>query len=106
VRGGRYDNIGNVFGRARPAVGFSIYLRELAGLHGAAAPRAILAPGDDDADLREIVRRLRRDGHVVVQRLPEETGIAEPEDFIFDRELRYVDDGWRVVLRDDVPLVE
>jgi len=106
VRGGRYDNIGDVFGRARPAVGLSIYLRELAGLHGADAPRAILAPDDDDAGLREIVRRLRQDGQIVVQRLPEETGIAEREDFIFDRELRYVDDGWQVVSRDDVPLVK
>jgi len=44
LRGGRYDNIGKVFGRARPAVGFSIYLRDLVGLLRVDSPRAILAP--------------------------------------------------------------
>ena len=51
LRGGRYDGIGKAFGRARPAVGFSIYLRDLVGLLGADAPHAILAPADDDAGL-------------------------------------------------------
>src|SRR6185436_8965087 len=52
--GGRYDEVGQAFGRARPATGFSLDLRELAGL----APRAmessrILAPyAPDDAGLR------------------------------------------------------
>src|SRR2546430_7971819 len=31
ARGGRYDEVGKAFGRARPATGFSIYLRSLAG---------------------------------------------------------------------------
>ncbi len=31
ARGGRYDEVGKAFGRARPATGFSIYLRGLAG---------------------------------------------------------------------------
>ena len=30
ARGGRYDDVGKAFGRARPAVGFSIYLRSVA----------------------------------------------------------------------------
>ena len=74
LRGGRYDNIGKAFGRARPAVGFSIYLRELVRLLGTRAARAILAPADDDADLREAIGRLRADGEIVVQRLPDECG--------------------------------
>jgi ATP phosphoribosyltransferase regulatory subunit len=106
LRGGRYDNIGKAFGRARPAVGFSIYLRDLVGLLGADAPRAILAPAADDASLRETVRRLRKEGQIVVQRLPEETGNAEPGDFIFDRELRHVSGGWQVAARDVAALVK
>jgi ATP phosphoribosyltransferase regulatory subunit len=31
ARGGRYDEVGKAFGRARPATGFSIDLRSLAG---------------------------------------------------------------------------
>ena len=100
LRGGRYDNIGKVFGRARPAVGFSIYLRDLVGLLGVDSPRAILAPVGDDQTLRETVRRLRKDGEIVVQRLPDEVGSAEPGDFIFDRELRRVGSDWQLAARD------
>ncbi len=100
LRGGRYDNIGKVFGRARPAVGFSIYLRDLAGLLGVDSLRAILAPVGDDQNLRETVRRLRKDGEIVVQRLPDEVGSAEPGDFIFDRELRLVGSDWQLAARD------
>jgi ATP phosphoribosyltransferase regulatory subunit len=99
LRGGRYDNIGKVFGRARPAVGFSIYLRDLVGLLGVDAARAILAPVGDDPNLRETVRRLRKDGEIVVQRLPDEVGSAEPGDFIFDRELRRVGSDWQLAAR-------
>ena len=100
LRGGRYDNIGKVFGRARPAVGFSIYLRDLVGLLSVDSPRAILAPVGDDQTLRETVRRLRKDGEIVVQRLPDEVGSAEPGDFIFDRELRRVGSDWQLAARD------
>ena len=100
LRGGRYDNIGKVFGRARPAVGFSIYLRDLVGLLRVDSPRAILAPVGDDQTLRETVRRLRKDGEIVVQRLPDEVGSAEPGDFIFDRELRRVGSDWQLAARD------
>jgi ATP phosphoribosyltransferase regulatory subunit len=100
LRGGRYDNIGKAFGRARPAVGFSIYLRELVGLLGSEAPRAILAPAADDSGLHELIQRLRRQGEIVVRRLPDEVGTAEPGDFIFDRELRLSDAGWQLTARD------
>ena len=106
LRGGRYDDIGKAFGRARPAVGFSIYLRDLVGLTRADLPRAIVAPPDDDAGLGETVCRLRGEGHIVVQRLPEEVGNAAPGDFIFDRELRRVDGDWQVVVRDVAALVK
>lgn len=70
--GGRYDQVGEAFGRARPATGFSLDLRELVGLAPAAQPIArILAPyaPDDDA-LERVVAELRSRGEVVVVELP------------------------------------
>ena len=72
ARGGRYDEVGKAFGRPRPATGFSMDLRELA---GAAAPaRAtdrILAPArPGDAALVRKVAALRAAGRVVVEDLP------------------------------------
>jgi ATP phosphoribosyltransferase regulatory subunit len=97
LRGGRYDGIGKAFGRARPAVGFSVYLRELVRLGEVGMQRAILAPGGDDAELRALVRQLRDAGEVVVQTLPgeeEHTG-----DFVFDREIAQNNGNWSVVAR-------
>src|SRR5258708_33165310 len=39
ARGGRYDEVGKAFGRARPATGFSIDLRSLAGVSGSSKKR-------------------------------------------------------------------
>jgi ATP phosphoribosyltransferase regulatory subunit len=69
--GGRYDEVGKAFGRARPATGFSMDLREVA----RAAPYeprqgAILAPYTDDAALAERIAELRAGGEVVVVELP------------------------------------
>ena len=106
LRGGRYDNIGKAFGRARPAVGFSIYLRELVRLLGTRAARAVLAPADDDPALREAIRRLRAGGEIVVQRLPGEFGGPNSGDFNFDRELRRVGNAWQVAAREGAELVK
>ena len=97
LRGGRYDGIGKAFGRARPAVGFSIYLRELARLGEAASPRAILAPAQQDPALRGLVRQLREAGEVVVQALPGEE--EQAGDFVFDREIAQQNGNWSVVAR-------
>jgi ATP phosphoribosyltransferase regulatory subunit len=97
LRGGRYDGIGKAFGRARPAVGFSIYLRELARLAEPAGPRAILAPAGGDEALRTLMRQLREAGEVVVQALPGEAGQAG--DFVFDREIVASDGHWSVAAR-------
>jgi len=72
ARGGRYDEVGKAFGRPRPATGFSIDLRELA---GAAAPfkvrSAILAPAPDgDAKLAQKIAALRAAGEIVIEELP------------------------------------
>jgi len=77
--GGRYDEVGKTFGRARPATGFSMDLRELAQLSAASVPLgAILAPFRKDAALRAKVDELRRAGEVVVDDLPGHEGtVAE-----------------------------
>ncbi len=72
ARGGRYDEVGKAFGRPRPATGFSIDLRELA---GAAAPvkarSTILAPAHGgDAKLTKKIAALRAAGEVVIEELP------------------------------------
>jgi ATP phosphoribosyltransferase regulatory subunit len=68
--GGRYDEVGAAFGRARPATGFSLDLRELVRL----TPEqqgvgAILAPWPEDATLRDEIGKLRRSGETVVSAL-------------------------------------
>lgn len=77
ARGGRYDEIGEVFGRARPATGFSADLKTLMRL-GSHPPvsleGAVLAPGDADPDLRVRVDELRAAGTVVIRELPGQAG--------------------------------
>ncbi len=69
--GGRYDGVGEAFGRARPATGFTLYLLELARLAPAApAPACIRAPRVSDPTLAAAMTRLRRAGQVVIQDLP------------------------------------
>lgn len=69
--GGRYDNMGRAFGRARPATGFSMDLREVVRLseNGEEAGK-ILAPCGDDPALQQEVARLRAAGEVVAVALP------------------------------------
>jgi len=71
ARGGRYDEIGKVFGRARAATGFSTDLDTLLRLIEPPTyeVRAILAPDDDDPGLQETVRQLRGQGERVVYAL-------------------------------------
>ena len=81
ARGGRYDNIGAVFGRARPATGFSADLKLLSALSKQSyqtAPRELIfAPLADDAALNEKIRDLRAQQRAVVQQLPGQTGSAK-----------------------------
>lgn len=86
VRGGRYDEVGAVFGRNRPAAGFSLDLRELVGV---VAPRAlkaaIRAPWGLDSALRAAVAALREQGETVVCVLPGHE--SEVDEFHCDRQL-------------------
>lgn len=69
--GGRYDGAGGVFGRSRPATGFSLDLRQILGcLSGPAARGGILAPFADDVGLRARITELRAAGERVVVELP------------------------------------
>ncbi len=75
ARGGRYDDIGRVFGRARPAVGFSADLKGLIqhgrGLTERYRPAdAILAPWSSDPGLQQSIESLRAQGQRVIQELP------------------------------------
>jgi ATP phosphoribosyltransferase regulatory subunit len=71
ARGGRYDHVGEAFGRARPATGFSLDLRELARLMPSAERKdAIMAPWSQDESLKKKINELRSAGEVVIQSLP------------------------------------
>jgi ATP phosphoribosyltransferase regulatory subunit len=97
ARGGRYDEIGKVFGRARPATGFSADLRSLMQLGSRewpAAAGAVLAPVEQDAALAEKVRQLRAQGEVVIQQLPGQQGSRR--EMGCDRSLRWDGSDWVV----------
>jgi ATP phosphoribosyltransferase regulatory subunit len=90
VRGGRYDEVGAVFGRNRPAVGFSLDVKELVGVASKRPLKAaIRAPwldsGADAADLRAAIAKLRGQGETVVCVLPGHE--SEVDEFHCDREL-------------------
>ena len=79
ARGGRYDAIGEVFGRARPATGFSTDLKTLLDLSQrdfSSPDSAIFAPADNDPALAIAVRKLRQQGECVVSGLPGQVGDA------------------------------
>lgn len=93
AQGGRYDGAGKAFGRARPATGFSMDLRELAGLVNPAAPRsAILAPyAGHDRKLAQKISEYRQQGETVVELLPGEMLCEGP---ICNRKLVEVGGQW------------
>ena len=73
--GGRYDDFGRTYGRARPATGFSMDLRELVRLSPECEARgAILAPWPEDDALHAEALRLRAQGERVVLALPGHEG--------------------------------
>lgn len=94
--GGRYDEVGQAFGRARPATGFSLDLRGVVtALPPAEKTRAIFAPCDVDSGLQQAIEALRADGQVVIQELPgHEQHRAE---LGCDRKLEKQGTQWQVV---------
>lgn len=92
ANGGRYNGVGEVFGRARPATGFAADLKILMAL---APPNphqrgAISMPDSDDPALLDQVDALRQRGEIVINTL----GAAV--DARCDRQLVETDDGWVV----------
>jgi ATP phosphoribosyltransferase regulatory subunit len=79
AQGGRYDNVGAVFGRARPATGFSADLKNLVAISQPQnyPPPAIFAPYGDSAELHQEIGRLRQSGERVVVELPGQRQQAE-----------------------------
>ncbi|TXT25104.1 MAG: ATP phosphoribosyltransferase regulatory subunit [Gallionellaceae bacterium] len=94
--GGRYDDVGRSFGRARPATGFSMDLRQLHGLLAQQVlPGGIRAPHCDDPALQEKIAQLRAQGLAVVVDL---LGAPSLRDELgCDRELVLRDGAWIVV---------
>lgn len=94
AQGGRYDEVGKSFGRARPATGFSMDLREIAAIAPRVEPAAaIVAPLADDSALHKAVERLRAQGEVVIVALPGHQSRAQ-------RRLVLRDGAWRVEQND------
>lgn len=95
VRGGRYDEVGAVFGRNRPAAGFSLDIKQLVSV---VSPRplkaAIRAPWGEAQDVNAAIAALRQQGETVVCVLPGHG--SEVDEFRCDRELVQVDGRWVV----------
>ena len=96
-RGGRYDGIGAAFGRARPATGFSLDLRELVELRRDrhTPPAIIVAPWSDDPALLAFIDTLRAQGETVLQLLPGQdaqrlAGVSA------DRMIGFIHGQWRL----------
>ena len=96
ARGGRYDEVGEAFGRARPATGFSMDLREIVGLLPVTPPvPAISAPWRQDAALQRLVAELRQRGEIVIQTLPGHS--HDPQEFDCDREI--VEENGKLIIK-------
>lgn len=92
--GGRYDEVGLVFGRARPATGFSLDLRgAVTALEPAKSAKAILAPANDDKALLGAIEALRVQGQIVIQALP--NSAIDMVELNCDRQLIYSNNQWQ-----------
>jgi len=99
AKGGRYDSIGESFGRSRPASGFSADLRKLLCLSPLESPselipNAILIPINADTALKEKVKALRAQGEVLIQALGNHEALLENESC--NRQLVYKNSVWQV----------
>jgi ATP phosphoribosyltransferase regulatory subunit len=95
AKGGRYDEVGKSFGRARPATGFSMDLREVVCGDGELRAAAILAPHGTDPSLAARVAELRAAGEIVIVDLPGHIG--EISELHCDRKLVKQGKQWQVV---------
>ena len=87
ANGGRYDDIGEVFGRARPATGFNTDLKALLGylpenssdesVYSILAPDSYGLSDSDSLSLWQTIQQLRADGECVINALPGQTGVEQ-----------------------------
>jgi ATP phosphoribosyltransferase regulatory subunit len=99
ARGGRYDGIGKVFGRDRPATGFSTDLKTLMRLSNSETPgmgkkKPIFAPFAEDESLQDMILALRSTGERVVSELPGQEGDAAAMGC--DRMLVNIEGEWEI----------
>ncbi|OQW68131.1 MAG: ATP phosphoribosyltransferase regulatory subunit [Proteobacteria bacterium ST_bin12] len=95
VLGGRYDEVGLVFGRARPATGFSLDLRgAVTALAPATSAKAILAPANDDKALLGAIEALRAQGQIVIHALP--NSAIDMAELNCDKQLIYAKGQWQI----------
>lgn len=96
AQGGRYDDIGQVFGRARAATGFSTDLKNLVETFQYQEQNggAIFAPNNNDEDLLKTIAELRQQGERVICELPGQTGNAK--DMGCNREFVKSGSAWQV----------
>ena len=98
AQGGRYDDVGGNFGRARPATGFSTDLKTLVTLGDMqvdAQDAGVWAPDHHDLYLWQAVQRLRSEGVRVVQALPGQD-VSAAHEAGCDRQLQLRDGRWQV----------
>jgi ATP phosphoribosyltransferase regulatory subunit len=95
--GGRYDAIGQAFGRARPATGFSADIKCLLSLQPVTTvgSKGIFVPCSDDPDLVKKVNELRQSGEIVICELPDQTGGGA--EMNCDRKLERHNEKWEIV---------
>jgi ATP phosphoribosyltransferase regulatory subunit len=94
--GGRYDNIGARFGRARAATGFSTDVKLLAALAAPTPPveASVFAPAGSEAGLLAAMDAARAAGRMVIQALPGQIGGAE--ELGCQSQLCQVDGNWQI----------
>ena len=92
ANGGRYDSVGQIYGRARAATGFAVDLKTLLaqGRYTAKSQGAISVPAIMDTKLESLINDLRANGQIVIRALLNE------HDERCDREIVLIDDVWTV----------
>lgn len=94
ARGGRYNNIGEVFGRSRPATGFSTDLKTLVSLADISVEKAkrVLVPVAKDLSLWQAIQALRAQNYQVVEQLTDLDSLVD-----YDYTLAHVQGEWQLV---------
>ena len=92
ANGGRYDSVGQIYGRARAATGFAVDLKTILaqGRYKANSQGAISVPAIMDTKLESLINDLRASGQIVIRALLNE------HDERCDREIVLIDDVWTV----------